>query len=89
MFLKNKYDHINSGFRLFKDLKISHIKHASVFDGLKIHYYPEEVHRRFYYCYIPPLVLCGDLLNLQILFLSAKHPHQWGIVKLAIYKCVA
>ena len=26
MFLKTKYDHINSGFRLFKDLKISHIK---------------------------------------------------------------
>ena len=26
MFLKTKYDHINSGFRLFKDLKTSHIK---------------------------------------------------------------
>ena len=26
MFWKTKYDHINSGFRLFKDLKTSHIK---------------------------------------------------------------
>ena len=26
MFLKIKYDHINLGFRLFKDLKTSHIK---------------------------------------------------------------
>ena len=26
MFLKIKSDHINSGFRLFKDLKTSHIK---------------------------------------------------------------
>ena len=26
MFLKTKYDHINWGFRLFKDLKTSHIK---------------------------------------------------------------
>ena len=26
MFLKTKYDHINSGFRFFKDLKTSHIK---------------------------------------------------------------
>ena len=26
MFLKTNYDHINSGFRLFKDLKASHIK---------------------------------------------------------------
>ena len=59
MFLKTKYDHINSGFRLFKDLKTSHIK-ARVVDGLKIHYYPEEVHHSFYYCYIPPLVLCGE-----------------------------
>ena len=60
MFLKTKYDHRNSGFRLFKDLKIHIIKHVSVFDGLKIHYYPEEVHRSFCYCYIPPLVFCGE-----------------------------
>ena len=59
MFLKTKYDHINSGFRLSKDLKTSHIE-ARVFDGLKIHYYPEEVHCSFCYCYIPPLVLCGE-----------------------------
>ena len=26
MFLKTKYDHINSGFRLLKDLKTSHFK---------------------------------------------------------------
>ena len=26
MFLKTRYGHINSGFRLFKDLKTSHIK---------------------------------------------------------------
>ena len=26
MFLKTKYDHINSGFRLFKDLETLHVK---------------------------------------------------------------
>ena len=29
-FLKTKYDHINSGFRLFQDLKTSHIKHVTL-----------------------------------------------------------
>ena len=60
MFLKTKYDHINPGFRLLKDLKLHILKHVSVFDGLKTHYYAEEVYRSFCYCYIPPLVLCGE-----------------------------
>ena len=52
-------------FRLFKDLKISQIKkHVSDFDELKLHYYPEEVHRSSFYCYIPPLVFYGEYLNL-------------------------
>ena len=69
MFLKTKYDHINSGFRLFRDLKTSHIKALSDFDELKLHYYPEEVHRSFCYCYIPPLVLCGESFeSLNIVF---------------------
>ena len=44
MLLKTKYDHINSRFRLFKELKTSDIK-AGVFDEMKFSYYPEEAHR--------------------------------------------
>ena len=69
MFLKTKYGHINSGFRLFKYLKTSHIKHVSVFDELKCDCYPEEAHRSICYSYIPPLVLCGDSFeSLNIVF---------------------
>ena len=50
MFLKTKYEYINSGFRLFKDLKTSYIKVlklVSVFRELKFHCYPEEIQRSF------------------------------------------
>ena len=60
MLLKTKYDHINSGFRLFKDLKTSHIKAVSDLDGLKLHYHSEEVRHSFCYCYIPPLMLYSE-----------------------------
>ena len=29
-------------------------------NDLKLHCYPEEIHRSFYYCYFPALVLCGE-----------------------------
>ena len=48
MFLKTKYKYINSGFRLFKDLKTSHIKVLKlvrVFHELNFHCYPEEIQR--------------------------------------------
>ena len=64
------------------------LKHVSDFDELKLHYYPEEVHRSFCYCYIP-LVLCGESFESLNIVFPTKHPHQWGIIKLAIYKCVA
>ena len=68
MFLKTKYDHINSGSRLFKDLKTSRIK-ARVFDELKFHCLPEEAHRSFSHCYMPPLVLCVETFeSLNIVF---------------------
>ena len=69
MFLKTKYDHINSEFRLLKDLKTSHFKVQSDFDGSKLHYYSEGVHHSFCYCYISPLVLCGESFeSLNIVF---------------------
>ena len=44
MLLKTKYYHINSRFRLFKELKTSDVK-ADVFDEMKFRCYPEEAHR--------------------------------------------
>ena len=73
-------------FRLFKDLKTS-LKHVNDFDELKLHYYPEEVHRSFCYCYyitFSPLWWIFWIFKYQ--FFSAKHPQQWGIIKLTIYK---
>ena len=37
------------------------MKHVSDFDESKLHYYVEEVHRSNCYCYIPPLVLYGEV----------------------------
>ena len=71
MFLKTKYDHIDSGFRFFEDLKTSHIKarNVNVFDERQFHCYPEEVHRSFCCCYIPLLVLCSEYFEyLNIVF---------------------
>ena len=51
MYLKTKYDHVNSGFRLFKDLKTLHMK-ARVSHELKLYCYPEEAHHSFCHCYI-------------------------------------
>ena len=65
------------------------LKHVSGFDESKLHYYPVEGHRSFCYCYIPPLVLCGESFESLNIVFSAKLPHQWGIIKLAICKCAA
>ena len=60
------------------------LKHVSDFDEFKLHYYPEEVHRSFCYCYIPHIIYSQQysymILLIQYLIMLCVRVLEWTIV---------